>query len=103
MPDGAVIAAYLPREDVRDALISALANSVVGLPRGRHSAPPRFALRSRLCAFAVLEFQPGHLLWRLVYDQSIRTFGHTGAVTSVAFSPDGGSALSGGDNKTLRL
>src|ERR1700721_1288347 len=34
MPDGVVIAAYLPREDVRDALISALADSVEGLPRG---------------------------------------------------------------------
>ena len=34
MPDGVVIAAYLPREDVRDALISALADTVEGLPRG---------------------------------------------------------------------
>jgi hydroxymethylbilane synthase len=34
MPDGVVIAAYLPREDVRDALISALADSVDSLPRG---------------------------------------------------------------------
>jgi hydroxymethylbilane synthase len=34
MPDGVVIAAYPPREDVRDALISALADSVEGLPRG---------------------------------------------------------------------
>src|SRR5580692_9389392 len=34
MPDGVVIAAYLPREDVRDALISALADSVEGLARG---------------------------------------------------------------------
>src|SRR5271154_2802332 len=34
LPDGVVIAAYLPREDVRDALISALADSVEGLPRG---------------------------------------------------------------------
>src|SRR6202021_3509825 len=34
MPDGVVIAAYLPREDVRDALISALADSFEGLPRG---------------------------------------------------------------------
>jgi hydroxymethylbilane synthase len=52
MPDGVVIAAYLPREDVRDALISALADSVEGLPRGRRSAPPRFAVRPRLCDFA---------------------------------------------------
>jgi hydroxymethylbilane synthase len=34
MPDGVVIAAYLPREDVRDALISALADTVDGLPLG---------------------------------------------------------------------
>ena len=34
MPDGVVIAAYLPREDVRDALISALADRVEDLPRG---------------------------------------------------------------------
>jgi hydroxymethylbilane synthase len=33
MPDGVVIAAYLPREDVRDALISALADRVEELPR----------------------------------------------------------------------
>ena len=33
MPDGVVIAAYLPREDVRDALISALADRVEDLPR----------------------------------------------------------------------
>src|ERR1700691_4004390 len=34
MPDGVVIAAYLPREDVRDALISALADMIEGLPHG---------------------------------------------------------------------
>ena len=34
MPDGVVIAAYLPREDVRDALVSALADTIEGLPRG---------------------------------------------------------------------
>jgi len=34
MPDGVVIAAYLPREDVRDALISVLADRVEDLPRG---------------------------------------------------------------------
>ena len=32
MPDGVTIAAYLPREDVRDALISALADTIEGLP-----------------------------------------------------------------------
>ena len=32
MPDGVVIAAYLPREDVRDALISALADRIEELP-----------------------------------------------------------------------
>src|SRR5271165_4928283 len=34
MPDGVVIAAYLPREDVRDALISALSDTIEGLPHG---------------------------------------------------------------------
>jgi hydroxymethylbilane synthase len=34
MPDGVVISAYLPREDVRDALISELADRVEDLPRG---------------------------------------------------------------------
>ena len=34
MPAGVVIAAYLPREDVRDALISALADMIEGLPHG---------------------------------------------------------------------
>jgi predicted NACHT family NTPase len=53
---------------------------------------------------ATLEFQPGRLFWRLLYDQSIRTFaGHTDWVSSVAFSPDGQSALSGSGDKTLKL
>jgi hydroxymethylbilane synthase len=34
MPDGVVIAACLPREDVRDALVSALADTIEGLPHG---------------------------------------------------------------------
>ncbi len=34
LPDGVVIGAYLPREDVRDALISALADTIEGLPHG---------------------------------------------------------------------
>src|SRR3984885_9116654 len=34
MPCGVAIAAYLPREDVRDALISALADAVEDLPHG---------------------------------------------------------------------
>src|ERR1700727_1387505 len=33
MPEGVVIAAYLPREDVRDALISTWADSIEDLPR----------------------------------------------------------------------
>ncbi len=32
MPDGVAIGAYLPREDVRDALVSALADTIEGLP-----------------------------------------------------------------------
>jgi hydroxymethylbilane synthase len=34
MPNGVAIAAYLPREDVRDALISALADTIEDLPHG---------------------------------------------------------------------
>jgi hydroxymethylbilane synthase len=34
MPDGLVIAGYLPREDVRDALITPLAADLAGLPTG---------------------------------------------------------------------
>ena len=34
MPEGIVVAGYLPREDVRDALISAKASSIAGLPHG---------------------------------------------------------------------
>jgi hydroxymethylbilane synthase len=34
MPDGVVISACLPREDVRDALISTLADTIEGLPPG---------------------------------------------------------------------
>jgi TIR domain/WD domain, G-beta repeat len=53
---------------------------------------------------AILEFQPGRLFWRLLYDQSIRAFtGHTSLVFSVAFAPDGRSALSGSADSTLKL
>ena len=34
LPDGIVIAGFLPREDVRDALISAKATTLAGLPQG---------------------------------------------------------------------
>jgi hydroxymethylbilane synthase len=34
LPDGISIAGYLPREDVRDALISAQSETIAGLPRG---------------------------------------------------------------------
>ena len=47
---------------------------------------------------------PGEWLWRQIHDQSIRTFtGHTKQVNSVAFSPDGGGALSGSRDNTLKL
>jgi len=34
MPDGVALVGYLPREDVRDALISAFADALEGLPHG---------------------------------------------------------------------
>jgi hydroxymethylbilane synthase len=34
LPDGVTLAGFLPREDPRDALVSALADSIAGLPRG---------------------------------------------------------------------
>ena len=34
VPDGVALAGFLPREDVRDALISAFADSIEGLPKG---------------------------------------------------------------------
>jgi hydroxymethylbilane synthase len=34
LPEGIVVAGYLPREDVRDALISAKADGIMGLPQG---------------------------------------------------------------------
>ena len=34
LPEGIVVAGYLPREDARDALISMRATSIAGLPRG---------------------------------------------------------------------
>ena len=42
-PEGVTIAAFLPREDVRDALISAFADTIEGLPHGA-------TLRRRLAA-----------------------------------------------------
>jgi chemotaxis response regulator CheB len=51
-----------------------------------------------------VELRPGFLLWRLQYDQSIRTFaGHSEYVGSVAFAPDGRTALSGSGDRTLKL
>jgi hypothetical protein len=50
-----------------------------------------------------VELQPGRLLWRLLYDQSIRTFAGHSLISSVAFAPDGRTALSGGGDKRLKL
>ena len=43
-------------------------------------------------------------LWEVSTGRELRSFkGHAGRVTSVAFSPDGKFALSGGDDNTLKL
>jgi WD40 repeat protein len=55
-------------------------------------------------AVVVGALQPGFLLWRVLHDQSIRTFiGHSDQVRSVAFAPDGRTALSGSFDKRLKL
>jgi hypothetical protein len=44
------------------------------------------------------------VFWLLLHDQSIRTFaGHSRPVESVAFAPDGRTALSGSDDGTVKL
>src|ERR1700722_11246111 len=68
-------------------------------------APSRRRLLLAVCAGAgaaarggraIVEFRPGFLFCRLLYDQSVRPFtGHSPFVESIAFSPDGRSALSG--------
>jgi len=52
----------------------------------------------------IVGLQPGFLFWRLLYDQSVRTFtGHSTFVESIAFSPDGRSALSSDQFGHLKL
>jgi hypothetical protein len=55
-------------------------------------------------AAALVTFVPGMPVWRLLHDRSIRTFtGHSAPVESVAFAPDGRTALSGSWDTTLKL
>lgn len=50
------------------------------------------------------QMQPGNALWRVAYDDSVRTFvGHASSILAVAFAPDGRTALSGSSDGTLRL
>jgi hypothetical protein len=50
------------------------------------------------------ETNPGTPIWRLLHDRSLRTFtGHSSSVASVAFAPDGRTALSGSYDRTLKL
>jgi hydroxymethylbilane synthase len=65
MPHGVAIGAYLPREDVRDALISALADTIEGLP---HEATFGAAsLRRQAQALRLRpDLKPGNVETRLV-------------------------------------
>ena len=46
----------------------------------------------------------GDRLWEVATGKELRTFtGHSDSVTSIAFSPDGRTALSGSGDKTLKL
>jgi hypothetical protein len=52
----------------------------------------------------VLVIVPAAQIWRLIRDDSVRTFlGHSGAVSAVAFSPDGRAILSGSEDRMLKL
>lgn len=50
LPEGLALAGFLKREDPRDALVSALADSIEALPKGRRSARRRCGARRRRCA-----------------------------------------------------
>jgi hypothetical protein len=80
----------------RDMAASASAGAAGTLAARRNFRKARPSGKNADVARKRIEDLPG--------DQSIRTFaGHTEWVRSVAFSPDGRSALSGGGDKTLKL
>ncbi|MGA2494297.1 MAG: hydroxymethylbilane synthase [Roseiarcus sp.] len=47
LPDGVALAGFLPREDPRDALVSALADSIAGLPHGARLGAASLRRRSQ--------------------------------------------------------
>jgi hydroxymethylbilane synthase len=68
LPDGVTIAGYLPREDVRDVLISLTAGGLAGLPKGARvgSASPRRAAQvKRLRPDVTIELLRGNVETRL--------------------------------------
>ena len=68
LPDGVALAGFLPREDARDALVSALADSIAGLPHGARLGAASLRRRAqalRLRAYLRVELLRGNVETRL--------------------------------------
>jgi hydroxymethylbilane synthase len=73
LPDGVALAGFLPREDPRDALVSALADSIAGLPHGARLGAASLRRRAqalRLRADLRVELLRGNVETRLAKAES---------------------------------